>query len=79
MITVNMNKAKDIWKEKLREERAPLLNALDVKFQRALEDGLDTSDIVAQKKALRDVTVHPDLLNAQTPEELKELTLDKLI
>ena len=51
-----------------------------MEFRRVLfRSGLDTSDIVAQKKALRDVTVHPDLLNAQTPEELKELTLDKLI
>lgn len=79
MIIINMDKAKEIHKNILRSERAPLLQELDVKFQRALEDGADTTDIVDKKKALRDVTKHPDLLNAATIEVLKSLTLDKLI
>jgi hypothetical protein len=50
-ITINLNKAKDITKDKLRAERAPLLQALDVQFQRALESGSDTAAIVAEKAA----------------------------
>jgi len=79
MITINMDKAKDIHKNKLRAEREPMLKDLDVKFQRAQEDGLDTKDIVAKKQALRDVTKHPKLLNAETIEELAVLTLELLI
>ena len=73
MITINLNKAKDITKDKLREERKPLLESLDVQFQRALETGADTSDIVAKKQALRDAPATVD--NMTTVEELKSATL----
>lgn len=55
-VSVNLNKAKDITKQRLRAERAPLLAAQDVAFQRALETGADTAAIVAEKQRLRDVT-----------------------
>ena len=72
-IQVNINKAKDITKDKLREERKLLLESLDVQFQRALETGADTSDIVAKKQALRDAPATVD--NMTTVEELKAATL----
>ena len=56
MITINFDKAKAITKDRLRAERKPLLEAQDVAFQRALENGADTSAIVAEKQRLRDVT-----------------------
>ncbi len=56
MITINIAKAKNITKDRLRAEREPLLAAQDVAFQRALEAGSDTSAIVAEKQRLRDVT-----------------------
>jgi hypothetical protein len=71
MITVNITKAKDITKDRLREERAPLLAAQDVAFQRALESGADTSAIVAEKQRLRDITQLAD--QATTLDELKAL------
>ena len=49
-----MTKAKELHKEKIREAREPLLSALDVEFQKALEKSEDTSTIVAKKQALRD-------------------------
>ena len=55
MITINMNKAKEITKNRLREERKPLLEAEDIKFMRAQEEGSDTTAIVAEKKRLRDI------------------------
>lgn len=72
MITVNLEKAKLIKKEMLREERAPLLQAQDVAFQRALESGADTSAIVAEKQRLRDITTLAD--QATTLDELKAIT-----
>lgn len=72
MITINMDKAKAITKERLRAERAPLLAAQDIAFQRALESGADASAIVAEKQRLRDIT---NLVDAcQTTDELKALS-----
>lgn len=68
-IQVNITKAKDITKDRLRAERKPLLEAQDVAFQRALEAGADTSAIVAEKQRLRDITKQVDSMT--TVEELK--------
>jgi len=73
MITINLDKAKQITKERLREEREPLLAAQDVAFQRALESGADTASIVSEKQRLRDVTNLVD--TATTLDELKGITV----
>ena len=75
MITINMNKAKDITQERLREERKPLLEAEDIKFMRAQEEGSDTTAIVAEKKRLRDITNLVD--SCTTTDELKALSCSK--
>ena len=71
MITINLDKAKAITKDRLRAERTPLLQAQDVAFQRALESGADTTAIVAEKQRLRDITQLAD--QATTLDELKQL------
>jgi hypothetical protein len=71
MITINLEKAKEITKNRLRAERTPLLLAQDVAFQRALEEGADTTAIVAEKQRLRDVTTLVDTVT--TLDELKSL------
>jgi hypothetical protein len=71
MITINFDKAKSITKDRLRAERAPLLAAQDVAYQRALEAGADTSAIVTEKQRLRDVTQLADA--ATSLDELKAL------
>lgn len=72
-VTVSLAKAKEITKERLRAERAPLLAAQDVAFQRALESGADTTAIVAEKQRLRDITQLAD--QATTLDELKAITV----
>ena len=72
-IIVNINKAKDITKDRLRAERKSLLEAQDVAFQRALESNADTSAIVAEKQRLRDITNQVDTMT--TVEELKGASL----
>jgi hypothetical protein len=72
MITVNLDKAKEIIKDRLRAERTPLLQAQDVAFQRALEEGTDTAAIVAEKQRLRDITQLAD--SATTLDELRGLS-----
>jgi len=72
MIKINVDKAKEIQKDKLREARKPLLEKLDVDFVRALELGGDTASIAAQKQALRDVT------NIVTEAEIAGTTVDEV-
>lgn len=72
MITINLDKAKDITKKRLRIERKALLEAQDVLFMKAQEAGSDTSTIVAEKQRLRDITNLADSCN--TTEELKNLS-----
>ena len=74
MITVNLTKAKDITKDRLRIDRKPLLEAEDVKFMQAQESGSDTSAIVAEKKRLRDITKDAD--SCTTTDELKALKVE---
>ncbi len=71
-ITINMNKAKDITKERLRIERKPLLEEQDVLFMQAQESGADTTAIVAEKQRLRDITNLAD--SCTTTDELKALS-----
>ena len=59
-ITVDIPKAKVITKNKLREERKPLLEAQDILFMQAQESGTDISSIVTEKQRLRDITNQVD-------------------
>ena len=54
IIKTDMAKAREIHKTNIRNARAPKLAELDVEFQKALETGASTTDIVAKKQALRD-------------------------
>ena len=73
MITINLTKAKNIAKDNLRAERAPVLASLDVAFMRAVESGNTSSQtaIVGQKQELRDITTHSSIVNASNVNELK--------
>lgn len=77
-VEIDMAAARDIHRENLRQARKPLLDALDVDYMKALEQGGDTAAIAAQKQVLRDVTADPRIEAAATPDELKALTLDVL-
>ena len=72
MIVIDFSKAQAITKDRLRAERAPLLAAQDVAFQRALESGSDTAAIVAEKQRLRDITNFVDACTST--DELKALS-----
>jgi hypothetical protein len=74
MITIDFAKAQAITKDRLRAERAPLLEAQDVAFQRALESGGDTAAVVAEKQRLRDVTSQVD--TCTTLDELRVLSCE---
>ena len=73
-VTVNVEKAKVITKDRLREKRKPLLEAQDLLFMKAQETGADTTAIVAEKQRLRDITNQVDTMT--TVEELKGATVE---
>ena len=68
---VDMAKAREIHKDKIRLARIEKLAELDVEFQKALETGASTTDIVAKKQALRDAPADSGITNATTTDELK--------
>jgi hypothetical protein len=74
MITINLDKAKAITKDRLRMERALLLVAQDVLYMRATEASQDTTAIVAEKQRLRDITKLAD--DATTLDQLKALKVE---
>ena len=71
IITTDMAKAKEIHKTNIRYARTPLLAALDIEFQKALETGADTSTIVAKKQALRDAPAASAISTAASTDDLK--------
>lgn len=73
MITINLDKAKEIKKASLRQERKPLLEAQDVLYMRAQEAGADTTAIIAEKVRLRDITQLVDTVTSV--EELKAISV----
>ena len=76
MITIDISKAKDVWKEKIRVARTPALEKLDVDFIKAQEQGNDTNQIVADKNILRDLPSQVD--TATTVDEIKSVWNDLL-
>ena len=69
VISEDLTAAKAIFADKIREARAPLLDALDTDYMKALEASADTTQIVADKQALRDAPTAGD--SATTIDELK--------
>ena len=70
-VTVNLQKAREVTKTRLRVEREPLLVAQDVAFQRALEAGTSTAAIIAEKQRLRNLPLLAD--SVQSLMELRAL------
>ena len=75
-ITIDITKAKEVWKDKIRFKRTGALKKLDLDFMKAQEDGTDTTSIVANKNTLRDL---PEQVNtATTVDEIKTVWNDLL-
>jgi hypothetical protein len=69
----DMPKARELHRERLRDLRANILDALDADYMQADEvnDQAKKRSIATRKQALRDITNHPEIDAATTPEELK--------
>ena len=73
VISEDMATAKDIFRDKVREVRKPLLDAEDVVYMKALEadDATAKAASVAKKTALRDAPAAAAIDTATTIAELK--------
>ena len=73
VISEDMTKAKEIFKDKIREVRQPLLDAEDVAYMKALEadDASAKTASVKKKKALRDAPAAKAITDADTIAKLK--------
>ena len=71
VITEDLTKAKEIFRDKIREVREPLLAAKDVELMKALEAGSSTTAIATAKDALRDAPAAQAITDATTIAELK--------
>ena len=74
MFKLNLEKAKEIHRENIRQARQPILEQLDVDFMRSVESGdkKTQKSIAEQKQNLRDATQNPDIDAATNLSELKK-------
>ena len=74
----DMDRAKELHKDKLRNDRAPLLAKLDLEISKALSQGRN-QDVVrheAERQRLRDVTAKPEIAAAKNIDDLKKITVE---
>lgn len=74
-LSVDIPKAQEITKARIRNERKPLLEALDVEVMRNMSDPVKLAEIEAQKQVLRDLPQQVD--NLKTVDELKAIKATK--
>ena len=72
-IEIDMPKARELWRDRMREVRTPKFAPLDAAYLRAdeIRDAAEKQRIAGLKKTLRDVTADPAIEAATTPEQLK--------
>jgi len=75
-IIIDINKAKDITKDRLRQERKPQLEALDIQMLRNFSNQELLNEIEVKKQVLRDATKQVDEMT--TVDELKAASLPVL-
>lgn len=75
MISINMEKAREIWKNKIRSDRQPYLDQLDIDFMIAVEkkDLAKQQEISNKKQLLRDATQDPRIQLAEDADDLRNI------
>ena len=71
IVKIDMAVAKEIHKTNIRNARTPKFAELDIEYQKALETGASTTDIVAKKQALRDAPADSAIDSATDESDLK--------
>lgn len=71
--TIDLERAKDVWRNKMRPIRDARLKQLDLEWMRAMElgDSAKASVVATQKQELRDITKRDELKYAKSLAEVK--------
>jgi hypothetical protein len=79
-LTIDISQAKQIWVDKWRTARKPILETLDIEYLKASErkDESELDKIAQKKQELRDVTKH-DLSSVNDVAELKKVWPSTLV
>ena len=74
-VEVDLVKARDIFRERMRSARAPLLKQLDTDYLRADEnvDVLEKQRIASEKQTLRNITSMPEIDAVKDVTELRNV------
>jgi hypothetical protein len=72
-------KTKKVIVERLRSKREEYFKLLDIQFMRNLEEGKDNSEVLRQKRILRDMPNHPIWENCITLDDFKNITIQHLL
>ncbi len=80
-IEINMGKAREIQRDRIRLERDECWGAADAAWNIAQEsnDASGLRKAAAYRQALRDAPTHPSIDAAQTPDKLAAVTLDAIL
>lgn len=72
-IVHNIAKCRTLWRQKMRAHRATRWPLWDAEYLKADEDGnvVRKAQLAAKRQQLRDVTAHPDIDAATTPDALR--------
>lgn len=70
---VDMAKARELWRRRMRQARKQMLEALDIEMTKHIDDPTSRGEIEADRQALRDVTDDPAIESARTPDDLKQV------
>ena len=81
MININMDKARDIHRDRIRQARTKLFEVTDLAFMKAIEtsDDLAKAQAVAVKQLLRDAPAASEIDAATNPDELKAAWNESLL
>lgn len=76
-VSIEMVKAREVYRDKIRPERDLLLRKMDVQFMLALEQGdsVKQTEVATDKQYLRDVTGLQDIEDCISLAELEALDL----
>lgn len=71
--TIDLERAKDVWRNKMRPVRDARLKQLDLEWMRAMEigDTVAATAVAAKKQELRDITKRDELKYAKSLTEVK--------
>ena len=71
--TIDLERAKDVWRNKMRPVRDARLKQLDLAWMQAMErgDAAAAAAVAAQKQELRDITKRDELKYAKSLAEVK--------